>query len=257
MPSCRLSPLMSYTRVSPRSIYDTWLKSKTSAISAIDCTPPPLRFFIHSYLSTLSNPITALISPTCRIFLCYHIRYTMSPYADSWPETSCCCCPSVPPCFLCHVASCVWHVYDTLCANVKKLLTNLRTENILWKALLWGTCVCVSLCFRLIGGSDYKLIYRHYATLYFVFCVDSSESELGILDLIQVLHKLELCFGVHHRFDFAYFYLTFSPFLGICWNTRQMLRECLWAWPYFPRGQGREKPPSLFSSFKCYIIKIP
>ncbi|XP_040824446.1 AP-3 complex subunit sigma-2 isoform X5 [Ochotona curzoniae] len=37
----------------------------------------------------------------------------------------------------------------------------------------------------LIGGSDYKLIYRHYATLYFVFCVDSSESELGILDLIQ------------------------------------------------------------------------
>lgn len=40
--------------------------------------------------------------------------------------------------------------------------------------------------FRLIGGSDNKLIYRHYATLYFVFCVDSSESELGILDLIQV-----------------------------------------------------------------------
>ena len=40
--------------------------------------------------------------------------------------------------------------------------------------------------FRLIGGSDYKLIYRHYATLFFVFCVDSSESELGILDLIQV-----------------------------------------------------------------------
>jgi hypothetical protein len=37
----------------------------------------------------------------------------------------------------------------------------------------------------LIGGSDYKLIYRHYATLYFVFCVDSSESELGILDLVK------------------------------------------------------------------------
>lgn len=38
----------------------------------------------------------------------------------------------------------------------------------------------------MIGGEDYKIIYRHYATLYFVFCVDSSESELGILDLIQV-----------------------------------------------------------------------
>ena len=33
---------------------------------------------------------------------------------------------------------------------------------------------------------DTKLIYRHYATLYFIFCVDQSESELGILDLIQV-----------------------------------------------------------------------
>ncbi|XP_069322713.1 AP-3 complex subunit sigma-2 isoform X1 [Eulemur rufifrons] len=43
----------------------------------------------------------------------------------------------------------------------------------------------------LIGGSDYKLIYRHYATLYFVFCVDSSESELGILDLIQVHYILQ------------------------------------------------------------------
>ncbi|KAL3316463.1 AP-3 complex subunit sigma-2 [Cichlidogyrus casuarinus] len=38
----------------------------------------------------------------------------------------------------------------------------------------------------LVSGQDYRLIYRHYATLYFVFCVDSSESELGILDLIQV-----------------------------------------------------------------------
>merc|ERR1712136_150337 len=47
----------------------------------------------------------------------------------------------------------------------------------------------------LIGGADFKLIYRHYATLYFVFCVDSSESELGILDLIQVLvETLDRCF---------------------------------------------------------------
>ncbi|KAJ1963011.1 Sigma-adaptin 3A [Dipsacomyces acuminosporus] len=39
---------------------------------------------------------------------------------------------------------------------------------------------------RQIGVSDSRIIYRHYATLYFVFVVDSSESELGILDLIQV-----------------------------------------------------------------------
>lgn len=44
-------------------------------------------------------------------------------------------------------------------------------------------------------SADCKLIYRHYATLYFVFCVDSSESELGILDLIQVfVETLDKCF---------------------------------------------------------------
>lgn len=32
----------------------------------------------------------------------------------------------------------------------------------------------------------WRVVYRNYATLYFVFVVDSSESELGILDLIQV-----------------------------------------------------------------------
>ena len=35
-------------------------------------------------------------------------------------------------------------------------------------------------------GDNIKLIYRHYATLYFVFAVDKQESDLGILDLIQV-----------------------------------------------------------------------
>lgn len=35
-------------------------------------------------------------------------------------------------------------------------------------------------------GDNIKLIYRHYATLFFVFAVDKQESDLGILDLIQV-----------------------------------------------------------------------
>lgn len=39
------------------------------------------------------------------------------------------------------------------------------------------------------------MIYRHYATLYFVFVVDEAESELGILDLIQVfVESLDKCF---------------------------------------------------------------
>ncbi|KAF7306611.1 Clat-adaptor-s domain-containing protein [Mycena indigotica] len=38
------------------------------------------------------------------------------------------------------------------------------------------------------GDEDerWRIVYRSYATLYFVFVVDGAESELGILDLIQV-----------------------------------------------------------------------
>mmetsp|Transcript_904 Transcript_904/g.2556 ORF Transcript_904/g.2556 Transcript_904/m.2556 type:complete len:178 (-) Transcript_904:97-630(-) len=44
-------------------------------------------------------------------------------------------------------------------------------------------------------GDGTKLIYRHYATLYFVFAVDKLESDLGILDLIQVfVEALDKCF---------------------------------------------------------------
>eukprot|EP01147_Barroeca_monosierra_P007487 gene7487-9796_t len=55
--------------------------------------------------------------------------------------------------------------------------------------------------------NDCRLVYRHYATLYFVFAVDSSESELGILDLIQQFEnvcELDLIFQVdkvHHILD--------------------------------------------------------
>ena len=44
----------------------------------------------------------------------------------------------------------------------------------------------LSACSISVFGKDTKLIYRHYATLYFVFAVDNAESELGILDLMQV-----------------------------------------------------------------------
>eukprot|EP01118_Nematostelium_gracile_P001400 TRINITY_DN11431_c0_g1_i1.p1 TRINITY_DN11431_c0_g1~~TRINITY_DN11431_c0_g1_i1.p1 ORF type:complete len:171 (-),score=41.14 TRINITY_DN11431_c0_g1_i1:89-601(-) len=44
-------------------------------------------------------------------------------------------------------------------------------------------------------AKETRIIYRHYATLYFIFVVDSSESELGILDLIQTLvETLDKCF---------------------------------------------------------------
>jgi AP-3 complex subunit sigma len=44
-------------------------------------------------------------------------------------------------------------------------------------------------------GDNTKIIYRHYATLYFIFAVDSQESDLGILDLIQVIvEAFDKCF---------------------------------------------------------------
>lgn len=56
-----------------------------------------------------------------------------------------------------------------------------------------------ALCNFVDGGATFgpgiRIIYRHYATLFFVFCVDEAESELGILDLIQVfVETLDRCF---------------------------------------------------------------
>lgn len=54
-------------------------------------------------------------------------------------------------------------------------------------------------------SKDTKLIYRHYATLYFVFAVDAAESELGILDLIQVLVEvLDKCFEAVCELDLIF-----------------------------------------------------
>eukprot|EP00800_Vazella_pourtalesii_P018026 TRINITY_DN5680_c0_g1_i1.p1 TRINITY_DN5680_c0_g1~~TRINITY_DN5680_c0_g1_i1.p1 ORF type:complete len:207 (-),score=57.89 TRINITY_DN5680_c0_g1_i1:244-864(-) len=67
-----------------------------------------------------------------------------------------------------------------------------------------------SLCNFLEGGpiisdEDIKLIYRQYATLYFVVCADCSESELGILDMIQVLvETLDKCFESVCELDFIF-----------------------------------------------------
>mmetsp|Transcript_31971 Transcript_31971/g.61798 ORF Transcript_31971/g.61798 Transcript_31971/m.61798 type:complete len:157 (-) Transcript_31971:108-578(-) len=54
-------------------------------------------------------------------------------------------------------------------------------------------------------GPDHKIIYRHFATLYFVFVSDSAESELGILDLIQVfVQVLDSCFENVCELDLIY-----------------------------------------------------
>lgn len=56
-------------------------------------------------------------------------------------------------------------------------------------------------------GPGTKIVYRHYATLYFVFVVDGSESELAILDLIQVfVEALDKCFENVCELDLIFHY---------------------------------------------------
>ncbi|KAJ7953002.1 AP complex subunit sigma [Quillaja saponaria] len=46
-----------------------------------------------------------------------------------------------------------------------------------------------------IFGQDTRLVYKHFATLYFAVVFDSSENELAMLDLIQVfVETLDKCF---------------------------------------------------------------
>ena len=49
-----------------------------------------------------------------------------------------------------------------------------------------GTNAGVGMVAGTNDADDVSVVYRNYATLYFVFVVDGAESELGILDLIQV-----------------------------------------------------------------------
>ena len=67
---------------------------------------------------------------------------------------------------------------------------------------------------ELIELLDCKLIYRCYATLYFVFMVDPSESELGILDIIQLfVEALNERFANVCELDIVYNYLEVNKIL--------------------------------------------
>lgn len=58
-----------------------------------------------------------------------------------------------------------------------------------------------------VFGPGTKLVYRHYATLYFIFVVDGGESELAILDLIQVfVEALDKCFENVCELDLIFHY---------------------------------------------------
>ncbi|KAJ9172777.1 hypothetical protein P3X46_015985 [Hevea brasiliensis] len=58
-----------------------------------------------------------------------------------------------------------------------------------------------------IFGPDSRLVYKHYATLYFVFVFDTCENELAVLDLIQVfVETLDKCFRNVCELDIVFNY---------------------------------------------------
>lgn len=106
-------------------------------------------------------------------------------------------------------------------------------------------------------GEGVKLIYRHYATLYFVFAVDQQESDLGILDLIQgterricllgqgcrvVLFTRSVCSRSRAN-DAAV--LSHPPPNSLRGGIGQVLRERLRARPHLPQRQGKASPSSV------------
>jgi AP-3 complex subunit sigma len=55
--------------------------------------------------------------------------------------------------------------------------------------------------------NEERIIYRHFASLFFVVVADACESELGILDLLQVfVHVLDQCFENICELDIVYHY---------------------------------------------------
>lgn len=105
---------------------------------------------------------------------------------------------------------------------------------------------------------DTKLVYKHFATLYFVFVIDSAESELGILDLIQgtptSLHYVSMLAHLQPVVSDMLLFLsslsTNARFIlhylsdhfwccSVCGNIGSLFQECMWAGYCIQLQQGR------------------
>ncbi|XP_041009121.1 AP-3 complex subunit sigma [Juglans microcarpa x Juglans regia] len=75
-----------------------------------------------------------------------------------------------------------------------------------------------------IFGPDSRIVYKHYATLYFVLVFDSSENELAMLDLIQVLvETLDKCFKNVCELDLVFNYSKIHTILDEIFFGGQVL----------------------------------
>ncbi|KAI5660964.1 hypothetical protein M9H77_20287 [Catharanthus roseus] len=63
-------------------------------------------------------------------------------------------------------------------------------------------------------GTDVRLVYKTFATLYFVFVFDSLENELAMLDLMQVfVETLDKCFRNVCELDIVFNFNKFCRFI--------------------------------------------
>ncbi|XP_008452384.2 AP-3 complex subunit sigma isoform X2 [Cucumis melo] len=75
-----------------------------------------------------------------------------------------------------------------------------------------------------IFGSDSRLVYKHFATLYFVLVFNSSENELAMLDLIQVfVETLDKCFKNVCELDLVFNYSKMHSILDEIISGGQVL----------------------------------
>lgn len=91
----------------------------------------------------------------------------------------------------CHItcyASIISHVMlpiTALCQTPDQQQATIRELTMLLSKRPEGVCNFVEGASLSHFDTDCKVVYRHYATLYFAVVVDARESELGILDLVQ------------------------------------------------------------------------
>ncbi|XP_022978569.1 AP-3 complex subunit sigma-like [Cucurbita maxima] len=75
-----------------------------------------------------------------------------------------------------------------------------------------------------IFGPDSRVVYKHFATLYFVFVFNSSENELAMLDLIQVfVETLDKCFKNVCELDLVFNYTKMHSILDEIISGGQVL----------------------------------
>ncbi|CAN8064832.1 unnamed protein product [Agarophyton chilense] len=110
-----------------------------------------------------------------------------------------------------------------------------------------------------IFGPGVRVIYRHYATLFFVFCVDEAESELGILDLIQVfVETLDRCFENVCELDLIFYMNKIHYVLdeivvgGLVLETN--MADILAALQEAKRAESQASKPSLVSPGRAFSL---